>query len=523
VLLGVDAGWFDNYKIIGTAPAVTSDRTDDSGLRLFSFPPIGPGKTANYELHVTSTVEGTTAPSVKVLMDVGSGSSVAGGSSGSGASGRGDRSSDADNDGGSSNGAGGTGSSAGGSSSGAGGTGSSSGGNSGGGSSGAGNDGGGSAIGGGAGSSGGGSGGSAGTGGSGGSGNVIGDAGKLSTFAPPARPGPVMSLEIPRLKLHSGVVQTEWEPPLFSVGQIKGTANITLGNTVLIGHLTGAAGNVFAHLDQLELGDEITAVSRGLPYKFVVSQTFDGPNTDATPMQPDDDAKLTLMTCAGVWNPITHDYSERLWVVAEPPDQAEVTIANAQATATAVTEATATEIAAHPTATPTPVPTPYAAEPSLPGGIGNTRTDLGKAFGAATGETSGKLVVFRPAATNAIRGATAQRPSPASAAWSEVHVRFSPDPPRARLLAVSFATPISFQAAVGESRKLFPTDTRPRVAAPEGNPEFVIERFTSPTLGQAIGETDFSVLYTKDKQGAITSIILGPGDDVDALLADAQR
>ena len=30
----------------------------------------------------------------------------------------------------------------------------------------------------------------------------------------------------------------------------------------LIGHLTGAAGNVFQHLDQVQLGDEITATSR---------------------------------------------------------------------------------------------------------------------------------------------------------------------------------------------------------------------------------------------------------------------
>src|SRR5262249_32471193 len=114
-------------------------------------------------------------------------------------------------------------------------------------------------------------------------GDALGGVEKLTTFAPLPRPGPVMSLHIPRLKLRIGGVQTKWEPPPYNVGQIKSSANITEGNTVLIGHLTGAAGNVFAHLDELEPGDEITASSRGLPYTFVVSQSFEGPNTDSAP------------------------------------------------------------------------------------------------------------------------------------------------------------------------------------------------------------------------------------------------
>ena len=418
ILLGIDASWFDSYSIIGTAPAVASDRTDDDGLRTFSFPPIEPGATAKFELHVTATEEGTRAPALKVLVD---------------------------------------------------------------------------------------------------SRDVIGAVAKPATFAPPPRPGPVMALDIPRLKLHSAVVQTEWEPPPFTVGQIKGTANITQGNTVLIGHLTGAAGNVFSHLDQLKPGDEITTMSRGLPYTFVVSQTFEGANTDSTPMLPDqdDDPRLTLMTCAGIWNPFTHDYSERLWVIAESPDQAAITIANAEATATVVSatataqatldaEATATAFARLPT--PTPVPTPFAGEPSAAGGIGNTRHDLEKAFGFATGETGGKLVVFRPDA-------------------GDVHVRFTPDPPRAQLVSEDFRTPISFDAAVRAARRLMPTDTRPRVAAPEGNSQIIVERFASTSLAQALGTTsdDFSVVYTRDARGAIGNLLIGVGDDIDALMADARN
>jgi LPXTG-site transpeptidase (sortase) family protein len=331
-----------------------------------------------------------------------------------------------------------------------------------------------------------------------------------------------MAVDIPRLKLHSGVQQVAWEPPPFAVGQIKDTANITRGNTVLVGHLTGLAGNVFAHLDQLQPGDEVTATSRGLPYKFVVSQIFEGANTDSSPIDPEDDSRLTLMTCAGVWNPFTRDYSERLWVIAEPPELAAVTIANAQATATVVSAtataqatrdaqatataagATATAIALLPTATP--VPTPYAGEPSLPGGIGNTRVNLDKAFGQAGGETGGKLVVFH-------------HPG------GDVHVRFTADPPRAQLVAEFLNPPLAFDAAVREARKLIPSDTQPRTAAPEGNAQFVVERFSSMQLGQALSlpSGDFSVVYTRNPAGAIGSIELGVGDDLDAIQTDARR
>ena len=121
-----------------------------------------------------------------------------------------------------------------------------------------------------------------------------------------------------------------------------------------------------------------------------------------------------------------------------------------------------------------------------------------------TGETSGKLVVFRQPGR-------------------EIHVAFTPDPPRAAVVAVLPSTGLAFDAAVKESRKLFPTDTGPRAVAPEGNPQFVVERFSSPMLGQALGTADFSVIYTRDAKGAITSIVLGLGDDLDALMELAKK
>jgi len=139
------------------------------------------------------------------------------------------------------------------------------------------------------------------------------------TKAPRASPGPIYSLDIPRLKLHTGVVPVDWEPPLFVVGQVRTSAWVMRGNSVLVGHVRGATGyNVFIHLDQLEVGDEIVANSRGQAYNFVVSQTEVLPEDDTSPADPTHAPRLTLMTCAGDWSPITQDYSDRLWVIAEP-------------------------------------------------------------------------------------------------------------------------------------------------------------------------------------------------------------
>jgi LPXTG-site transpeptidase (sortase) family protein len=139
------------------------------------------------------------------------------------------------------------------------------------------------------------------------------------TQAPPAKPGPIYSIDIPSLKLHSGVVPVDWEPPLFVVGQVRGTANVTLGNSVLVGHVRGAAGyNIFDHLDQLKVGDAIIANSRGQAYDFVVTSTQVLPEDDTSPTEKTKAAELTLMTCAGEWNPVTQDYSDRLWVTARP-------------------------------------------------------------------------------------------------------------------------------------------------------------------------------------------------------------
>jgi sortase (surface protein transpeptidase) len=89
-------------------------------------------------------------------------------------------------------------------------------------------------------------------------------------------------------------VPTSWEPPALVVGQLHDSAAVTLGNTVLVGHVSGAAGTDFAHLNELEPGDDIVAVSRGVEFRFALSRTFDGSADDSSPTDATDTPRLTF-------------------------------------------------------------------------------------------------------------------------------------------------------------------------------------------------------------------------------------
>jgi hypothetical protein len=167
-----------------------------------------------------------------------------------------------------------------------------------------------------------------------------------------------------------------------------------------------------------------------------------------------------------------------------------------------------------PAPTAPPTPTPFAGQVGNAGGMGNTRSDVDAAYGAPTGETPDRLVAYR-------RGTT------------DFHVGYTPEPPRAWVISelVPQGTQMSLDQAMAEARKLFPRDAQPRGGQPEGNDQFVVERFTSPTLGQAISADqfaqrrgnpgDFLAVYSRDsaQAGRITRVIVGIGDDPNILLA----
>jgi LPXTG-site transpeptidase (sortase) family protein len=333
------------------------------------------------------------------------------------------------------------------------------------------------------------------------------------TEAPPPRPGPIYSIDIPHLRLHTGVLPVDWEPPLFVVGQLRASAFVTQGNSVLVGHVRGAPGyNVFDHLDQLSVGDKVIASSRGETYDFVVSQKQVLPEDDVSPTGETSTPRLTIMTCAGDWNPLTRDYPDRLWVIAEPPDAAAATIAAGPS--------------------PTPKPVAIVGTPAVPtqvsakGGLGNTDADLASAFGPPVGESSPGLAVYRkPSGT-----ATATSNNEPRAQLADFD---QPAPPARRALLVAQVppadAPLTFDAAVRLSRSYSPKDAQPRTAAPEGNQRFVVERFTSPDLAATLppewftdrqGQPgDFIVVYLRRSDGRIALVIVGIGDDAERLLA----
>jgi hypothetical protein len=242
--------------------------------------------------------------------------------------------------------------------------------------------------------------------------------GQPRTVAPRPNPGPARALTIPKLGVRASVTPVQWEPPPFVIGQLQGTSAVSLGNTVLIGHLAGPSGDVFARLDRLRPGDEVVATSRGLEYRFVVSEITVRPHDDVVPTLPTTTPRLTLMTCTGGWSIVRQDYSHRLWVVAEPPELAQQTIrANAERAAMAAREAEAAAAlratheaesaattrvpeAAEARQTPPPAATPIVSSPAPPLADAPTSEPAAE---APTAEPAPEAVAASPARREAAR------------------------------------------------------------------------------------------------------------------------
>jgi hypothetical protein len=142
--------------------------------------------------------------------------------------------------------------------------------------------------------------------------------------------------------------------------------------------------------------------------------------------------------------------------------------------------------------------------------MGNTRQDLQAALGSPTGETPDHLVVFRKDNI-------------------EYHVDLAPDLNGRVTLIVEIPTqPLTLDAAMTEARRFLPRDAQPPSPPPEGNDQFVAQRFTSQSLAQALGPDPFAAanarpgemlaVYARDPSGRITRIVIGIGSDPGALL-----
>lgn len=196
--------------------------------------------------------------------------------------------------------------------------------------------------------------------------------------------------------------------------------------------------------------------------------------------------------------------------VVTPPSPAAAPQPTAAAPASPVAAATtaATPTQAAPTPAQPPSPTPFSGQVANSGGVGNTRSDLDAAYGTPLGETPEHLVVYRKGTF-------------------EYHVQLVPDiNGRAALIAQlpqQGAQPLTLEAAQAEARKLLPTDAQPANPTPEGNADFVVQRFSSNLLGQALPSTanqggQLMAVYARDSAGRITRLVVGAGNDPQALL-----
>lgn len=205
-----------------------------------------------------------------------------------------------------------------------------------------------------------------------------------------------------------------------------------------------------------------------------------------------------------------------------PPTSTPITepIVGAAPTAPAPAAAAAPPIAAAPppaapTAPPaaTASPTPFAGQPSSSGGLGNTQADVQGAYGAPTGQNSSNLVAYTKGST-------------------DYRVEFSQPSSRADVEAVLLPPQgtVPVTTAEQQTRPLFPLDAQPTDSGPQGNPQYTLERFTSPMLAQIFPASlfqsgdgqpgSFIAVYLMAGQGdQVSRIIVGAGDNADTLIA----
>lgn len=117
-----------------------------------------------------------------------------------------------------------------------------------------------------------------------------------------------------------GIVQQNgkptWDTAAFAVGFYQGTALPgTIGNTVMAGHISSPIskkGDIFRHLPEVRIGDQIDVFSADRKVSYQVSELRVVPPTAVQVMAPTPDATLTLLTCYP-----DNVYSKRLVVVAK--------------------------------------------------------------------------------------------------------------------------------------------------------------------------------------------------------------
>ena len=141
------------------------------------------------------------------------------------------------------------------------------------------------------------------------------------------RPGPPVRLAIPSIEVETdvqpaGVVtgrdgQLEWETLPFVAATYPQLGPVGApGNPVISGHVvTLYEGNVFRNLYQVKLGEQVDVYTGDSHFTYVVEEVKLVEPSDVSVMQPSEDARLTLITCGGTFDPRSQTFSDRLIVV----------------------------------------------------------------------------------------------------------------------------------------------------------------------------------------------------------------
>ncbi len=113
-----------------------------------------------------------------------------------------------------------------------------------------------------------------------------------------------------------GTPADHWDVAWYSKGPRPGEP----GNAIINGHVNWWTGDaVFTHLSRLRPGDLVRVVradGRIVAFKVTATRTVDANARIASLFEPSATAALTLITCSGVWNPLTQSDTQRLLVSA---------------------------------------------------------------------------------------------------------------------------------------------------------------------------------------------------------------
>jgi LPXTG-site transpeptidase (sortase) family protein len=143
------------------------------------------------------------------------------------------------------------------------------------------------------------------------------------------KPGAPVRLKLPSIKVDTevkpgGVVtgrsgDLEWETLPFVATYYPQLGPVGApGNPVISGHVvTLSEGNVFRDLYQVELGEPIEVLTEQSHFTYRIEEIKLVSPDSVDVIAPTEDARLTIITCGGTFDPRTRSFSDRLIVVGK--------------------------------------------------------------------------------------------------------------------------------------------------------------------------------------------------------------